>query len=1059
MLRSPFQSSCISTIALTLGLTIVSSVKAEIIPDRTLPVNSRVTAGCVVCEINGGTTRGTNLFHSFSSFSIPTNGSAYFNNAPQIQTIFTRVTGNQISNIDGLIRNNGSASLFLMNPNGIVFGPNASLNLGGSFVGTTANAIGFGQSETFSASNPDTPPLLTIAPSALIFSQGNRGSIVNRSVTPLVGVPDGFNPYGLQVPIGQSLTLVGGNIRMEGGGLSAPGGRIEIGGLGAAGRIELENQGDGLRLIFPTGILRSNVSLTNKALISVPLSGGGAATIHARNVEIVNSVIRGGIEWETIATKTAGDIVINATETIQLRGEETDINNNVRFGGVGDAGKIILNTGSLSAIDDVVLRSVIFGQGNSGDVLINARDSIVFDDSNLVTGSLAQGRGNAGITQIKTGSLSLINGSEIDSSSAGQGNGGDISIQASGAIELISERDNRILISSGIGKGTVGNGGNISIISQSLLLKNGILRSNVLGLEQAGGVPEQGNAGNIILDIQDAISIEGLGSGVNATLGFTAKGNAGEISINAGSLIMNDGSVRNTSFGIGNAGNISIQIKNNIVLSNTSSVSGSVINPFSLGSAVGNSGEIQIRSKSLILNDNSFIDTQVNGKGNAGNLFINADILQLNDSGISATQMNGGTAGSIRIDARDGITIQGRKAYISSILFSGEGRGGDITINTQNLSLVDSLGITSYTQGNGDAGNIHLNIGNRLLVKNSSLLSGPFSTSLTSGAGKGGEINIKAGSLFLTDGGQLIASTFGKGRSGNITINAKEGVSIAGDKPSSIAVESTSSGLAGDLLIKTPRLTIADRSSLSAGSNAGNGGNINLILGELLLLRRGGTIRTNAGTPTTFGNGGNIDITMPNGLIAAVLSEDSDISANAYSGKGGKINITAQGIYGIQFQPQLTAFSDITASSTLGLSGEVNLTTPNVDPSRSLVQLPVGLVDPTNKIDRRCSPKAPQRSSSFTITGTGGIPTSPIEALQQQSSLMELVPLPNTEPSPELSNDRQSQTIPIVHKTALVEAQGLQRNQQGELWLVAEGPPANPIAPPDCSNLAAKGSL
>jgi filamentous hemagglutinin family protein len=1056
MVHNSVQAFFASTIAITLGLTIAVPVQAQIVPDRTLPINSVTVPNCVVCTINGGTTSGTNLFHSFDRFSIPTNGSAYFNNAPEIQTIFTRVTGNQISNIDGAIRNNGTASLFLMNPNGIVFGPNASLNLGGSFVGTTANAIGFGKSEVFSASNPGAPPLLTIDPSALVFNSGNTGRIVNRSVTPLVGVPDGFNPYGLQVPIGQSLMLVGGDIRMEGGGLSAPSGRIEIGGLAAAGRIELENQGDGLRLQFPTGILRSDVSLTNKALISVPLAGGGTAIIHARNVEIVNSVIRGGIEWETIATKTAGDVVINATETIQLRGEDTDINNNVRPGGVGDAGKIILNTGSLSAIDNIVLRSITFGQGNAGDVLINARDSIVFDNSNLFTGSLSQGRGNAGITQIKTGSLSLINGSQIDSSSAGKGNAGKISIQASGAVELIGERDNRIFITSGIGKGSVGDGGDISIIAQSLLLKNGILRSNISGLEQPSGVPGQGNAGNISLDIQDAISITGFGSGLNASLGFTAKGNAGNITINAGSLVMNDGAVRNISFGIGNAGDINIQIKNNIILSNSSNIVSSVINPFSLGSAIGNSGEIKIRSKSLVLNDKSFIDTQINGKGNAGNLFINVDTLQLNDSGIGASPTNGGKAGSIRIDARDDVTLQGGKAYISSILFSGEGRGGDITISTQNLSLLNSLGISSYTQGNGGSGDINLNISNRLLIKNSLVLSASIPRLLDSENSKGGEININVGSLFLTDGGQLIASTFGKGKSGNITINAKESISLTGNNPSFIFVESTSTGLAGDLTVTSPRLIVSDKSIISGSSRSVNGGNIKLNLEDLLLLRRGGNITTNAGTATAGGNGGNIIINIPNGFIASVLSENSDISANAYSGNGGKVTIAAQGIYGIEFQPRLTPFSDITASSTLGVDGVVNLVTPGIDPSRGLSQLPTGLVDPANKIDRQCSPKVGTRSSSFTITGTGGIPTSPIDPLQQHSTLMELVPLPTTEQT----SDRPSQTLPIAHHHPLVEAQALQRDHKGELWLVAkaEDQSARAIAPPDCSTMALRGN-
>jgi len=241
---------------------------SQITPDGTLGnENSTVISTGAVDRINGGATRGANLFHSFRDFNVGNRRSAYFTNPPGIENILSRVTGANSSSILGTLGvTGGNANLFLINPKGVIFGSNARLDVRGSFVGTTANAIELANGDVFNASAGERLPnqLLNVNPNAFLFNQiAAQPTIKNQSRS------------GLEVNPGRSLLLLGGNVSLDGGILQAPGGRVELGGLAGAGTVGLNGDGNSLSLSFPSEIARANVSLTNGALVDA--SGEGEA--------------------------------------------------------------------------------------------------------------------------------------------------------------------------------------------------------------------------------------------------------------------------------------------------------------------------------------------------------------------------------------------------------------------------------------------------------------------------------------------------------------------------------------------------------------------------------------------------------------------------------------------------------------------------------------------------------------------------------------------------------------------------------------------------------------
>ncbi|MCC5618691.1 filamentous hemagglutinin N-terminal domain-containing protein [Nostoc sp. CHAB 5836] len=608
-------------------------IAAQIVPDATLRVNSSLTIeGNNTSAITGGTQVGSNLFHSFGQFSVPTGSAVYFKNAPDIQNILTRVTGSSISNIDGLIRANGIANVFLINPNGIIFGPNASLDIGGSFFGTTASNIKFADGISFDAKPlSGAESLLTVSvPVGLGFGR-NAGNIRVfgdgqgiRKTSDLIDTSS-----GLRVQPNQTLALVGGDILLSGGTLKTTGGQIELGSVAGAGLVNLIPRDKGWTLRYSSISAFGEIHLSGAAAVDASGNGGGNIQIQARKL-----MLDGGsqIESSTLGAGTGGTLKINTSDSVNLVGLpevdsflNTAISSLVYSRATGSGGNINIETGRLNVRDGAEIAAGTYGLGNASSIHVLAHDSVeVLRKPTAKAGSsitsLAQrgSTGSGGNIKIETARLSLRSGGVISSGTFGQGSGGNVSITADEEVQvtgksLIGNSPSRISARTG---GT-GKAGNLTIEAERLTVTDG-------GRVSIGGEkipknlnfqPGQGNAGTLRINA-DTINLD-RGT-ITAGTESGTKGQGGDISLYSGDLQLRDSIITATAGGNGDGGNIIIDTDIIVAIKNSSITA----NAFE-----GQGGNIRIDTKGIFLSPDSKITASsrfgLNGTIQINTLFTN----------------------------------------------------------------------------------------------------------------------------------------------------------------------------------------------------------------------------------------------------------------------------------------------------------------------------------------------------------------------------------------------------------------------------------------------------
>jgi len=655
--------------------------------DGTLGPQKTLNGPLYIIPQADGKTVDSNLFHSFGQFGLDTGEAAIFQSTANIKNILSRVTGGSPSLIDGSIATTSrSVNLFLINPSGILFGPNASLYVGsvtrGSFVATTVDALVWPNGGQFSATNPgDSGSLLTLVgdPSGFLSLQRPPQPIVVRALS------QGFSVYQ-----GQSLLLLGGDVSLDGGKLLASGGRIELGGVAEPGIVGLSVNGNELSFNFPDTVARADVSVTNGAVIGVLAEDGGSIAINARNLNISGgSILAAGI-WKNLGSigSQPGDITLNATGTITIA--NSLVFNDVAPGGVGNGGNININAGSLSITDDAQLSASIYGRGNSGSIFLQVDDSVSLARNSAIFSKVeAGGVGNGGNINITAGSLSLTDGAQLQTFVAnwrttdpvvpvgGYGNAGDVNINVRDTITLVGRgRDSGASLTAiitGVGARAVGNGGNIYIRARELSLTNAQLGSDTRG---------QGDAGKVFIRVVDSIYLtttdnvlEGIRrSRIGSAVAPDAEGNAGDIDIQARSLFLNNGSVLDaTTQGNGKAGDIRVSA-NTLTATNGGQILTTSRSPFPAGTISLNITD----SVTLFGSDPNFAQRRT--RSDPGTVII----LDSPASGVFADTSGGG--GNINLYTGDLILRRG--SSISTNATGSNIPGGNITIDTDNLVAV-----------------------------------------------------------------------------------------------------------------------------------------------------------------------------------------------------------------------------------------------------------------------------------------------------------------------------------------------------------------------------------
>ncbi|OYQ66765.1 hypothetical protein B9G53_03300 [Pseudanabaena sp. SR411] len=972
-----------------------------IAPDATLPVNTSVNFNSAnnTYTITGGTQVGVNQFHSFQDFSVPTGNTAHFDTAPTTVNAIGRVTGSNVSNIDGILRTNGTTNLYLVNPNGIVFGANAKLDIAGSFSASTANSIKFSDGSEFSATNPQAPPLLNVnVPLGLQYGTSNTGATISnrgnlsagqdlvlnadqldlqgtlrsqRDLTlqaqDLVKIRDtSTSPFfavsgrDLLIQGNQSVDIFTLNHRNSG---FWSGGNMVLRSLNpvigdahfyAGNNLKIEKLNGSLgNLISPNDpviLANGDVSLGDYTGASLHILAGGSVTLGNVTIDSTGDVATTINPNNTTlfnATKIYADLA-----TFNLTDYQTVLNSDGSVKEILPVQVPIAINGSTQATLDVqsgVDWSQLGGLPTSPTVLGATTASYVDSPARAditVNGNIRISQSGGLVLLTNQFSPSTLQGTistqGIDTSTIVAGaTGGDIRVYGRGDIAINNDPNTSGLSAYSFSfSETAGNGGKIAIASDfgSITLNNSTLNSYSFSINNSSG-------------------------------------NGGAISLasNAGNITLNDSTLNSYSFSInnnsGNGGAVSLSANSgNIVLSNStlSSYSRAYLGKAENGGAISlasNAGDITLNNSTL----NSYSDTIDGNSTNGGrisvtSIFGNIAIVSsiLNSYSLSPSN-NSGYGGGISFSSKFGnitlanSSLSSYSKYFNSLSSMNVGNGGAISFSsgTGDIKLIDtrlesdliSFSFSGDTDKGGNAGSISLTSNSGNITLDNAYLSS--SSTVVNGSGGSGIITVanNSGNITLNNSTLRSSSAF-RQNGGVVTITNNSGnIALNNSSLDSSSGSRFSSGNGGDISVITKNGNITlDNSKLRASSDSFRGSSGNG--GAILVSASSGNINLKSSSLFSFsnadfgtvGNGGQISVNTFSGSIAINDSRLDSFSSSIYGavGSGGAISIISNS-NDISLSNSLFYSHSFSQSSTSSNGGDIFFSAPNSNITSSLV--------------------------------------------------------------------------------------------------------------------------